>query len=275
MATGAPQGARVADPEAERAYATDAALERRAVAYVAEMPAAVSGNGGHNATYAAATALVHGFGIPPDRALELLLEHYNPRCQPPWSEKELQHKVQDAAARQHDRPFGWLRETAAASEGDVDLTGILAAVVPHDETPPSAPADPGRMPAELLRMPGFVGEVMDYCLATAPYPNQAMAFAGALSLLAFLAGRKVRDPGDNRTNIYLLGLADSAAGKDWPRKINTGVIHEVGLANCLGERFASGEGIQDALFQTPSMLFQTDEIDGILQSDQQGQGRPA
>ncbi len=99
LATGAPQGARVADPEAERAYATDAAVERRAVAYVAEMPAAVSGNGGHNATYAAATALVHGFGIPPDRALELLLEHYNPRCQPPWSEKELRHKVQDAAAR--------------------------------------------------------------------------------------------------------------------------------------------------------------------------------
>ena len=40
----------------------------------------------------------------------------------------------------------------------------------------------------------------------------------------------------------------------------------MGLADGLGERFASGEGIQDALFQTPSMLFQTDEIDGMLQS---------
>jgi len=122
------------------------------------------------------------------------------------------------------------------------------------------------MPDHLLRIPGFVGEVMDYCLATAPYPNPVMAFAGALSLLAFLAGRKVRDPGDNRTNVYLLGLAHSAAGKDWPRKVNTRIVHEVGLANCLGERFASGEGIQDALFQTPGMLFQTDEIDGMLQS---------
>ncbi len=115
-------------------------------------------------------------------------------------------------------------------------------------------------------MPGFVGEVMDYCLETAPYPNPVMAFAGAVSLLAFLAGRKVRDAGDNRTNVYLLGLAHSAAGKDWPRKVNTRIAHEVGLAHGLGERFASGEGIQDALFQTPGMLFQTDEIDGMLQA---------
>ena len=154
----------------------------------------------------------------------------------------------------------------------VDLSGILGqtGACGADDSHNAARApeipDPGPMPPEMLRMPGFVGEVMDYCLATAPYPNPVMAFAGALSLLAFLAGRKVRDPGDNRTNVYLLGLAHSAAGKDWPRKVNTRIVHEVGLANCLGERFASGEGIQDALFQTPGMLFQTDEIDGILQS---------
>jgi len=154
----------------------------------------------------------------------------------------------------------------------VDLSGILGqtGACGADDSHNAARApeipDPGPMPDHLLRIPGFVGEVMDYCLATAPYPNPVMAFAGALSLLAFLAGRKVRDPGDNRTNVYLLGLAHSAAGKDWPRKVNTRIVHEVGLANCLGERFASGEGIQDALFQTPGMLFQTDEIDGILQS---------
>jgi hypothetical protein len=118
----------------------------------------------------------------------------------------------------------------------------------------------------MFRVPGFVAEVMDHCLATAPYPNAALAFCGALALQAMLSGRKVRDAGDNRTNIYLLGLAHSASGKDWPRKINTRILHQVGLAPCLGERFASGEGIQDALFLQPSMLFQTDEIDGMLQS---------
>ena len=115
-------------------------------------------------------------------------------------------------------------------------------------------------------MPGFVSEVMDHCLATAPYPNVVMAFCGALALQAVLAGRKVRDPGDNRTNLYLLGLAHSSAGKDRPRKVNTEILHAIGLSSQVGGRFASGEGIQDALFMEPSMLFQTDEIDGMLQS---------
>lgn len=115
-------------------------------------------------------------------------------------------------------------------------------------------------------MPGFVGDVIDHCLATAPYPNQAMAFCGALSLLGYLAGRKVREPGGLRTNLYLLGLAHSSSGKDWPRKLNTAILHQVGLADCLGDRFASGEGLQDSMLATPAMLFQTDEIDGILQS---------
>ncbi len=115
-------------------------------------------------------------------------------------------------------------------------------------------------------MPGFVSEVMDYCLETAPYPNVAMAFAGALALQATLAGRKVRDPGDNRTNIYLLGLAHSSAGEDRPRKINAEILHTIGLSGQIGGRFASGEGIQDALLTEPGMVFQTDEIDGMLQS---------
>jgi hypothetical protein len=122
------------------------------------------------------------------------------------------------------------------------------------------------LPAELLRVPGFVSDVMDHCLATAPYPNTALAFCGALALQALLAGRKVRDCADNRTNLYLLALAYSSVGKDWPRKVNTHIMHRVGLVGALGEKFASGEGIQDALFVTPAMLFQTDEIDGLLQS---------
>ncbi|MEX0718041.1 MAG: bifunctional DNA primase/polymerase, partial [Planctomycetaceae bacterium] len=87
-----------------------ALVERRALAYLDRMSPAISGQGGHGATYAAATALVHGFGIPPERALDLLLEHYNPRCDPPWTEKELAHKVHDAATKSHERPFGWLRD---------------------------------------------------------------------------------------------------------------------------------------------------------------------
>jgi hypothetical protein len=143
---------------------------------------------------------------------------------------------------------------------------LTSAGVADDDPPEPVADDPGPMPDELLRIPGFISQVMDYTLSTAPYPNVVLAFAGALALQAFLAGRKVRDPADNRTNLYLLGLAHSAAGKDHPRKVSTRIIHAVGLSDCLGDKFASGEGVQDALFVTPCMLFQTDEIDGMLQS---------
>ena len=243
------------------------AVERRALAYLQSMPPAVSGQGGHSTTYTAATVLVHGFDLDPERALQLLLAEFNPRCQPPWTEKELRHKVQDAASKPHDRPAGWLRDQEMDREQGVDLSAFMAKRPDSEDEPasPSIPEDPGPLPEELLRIPGFVSEVMDHCLQTAPYPNTVMTFCGALALQAFLAGRKVRDSGDNRTNIYLLGLAHSAAGKDWPRKVNTRILHQVGLSDSLGERFASGEGVQDALFIKPAMLFQTDEIDGMLQ----------
>ena len=159
------------------------------------------------------------------------------------------------------------KATVTEDVADVDLSGFRMVRVPCS-TPDSPPAstDPGPLPESLCRIPGFVSEVMDLCLATAPYPNVPLAFCGAMSLQALLAGRKVRDEADNRTNIYLLALAYSAVGKDFPRKVNAAILHRVGLVNLLGEKFASGEGIQDALNLTPCMLFQTDEIDGLLQS---------
>jgi hypothetical protein len=173
----------------------------------------------------------------------------------------LEHNGDFTAAASALRSLGYGQDTSAP---DVDISSIVAQAAPAE--PMALIDDPGPIPDELLRIPGFVGEVMDFCLQTAPYPNQVMAFCGAVALQSFLAARKVRDPGDNRTNLYLLGLAYSSAGKDWPRRINTSLLHEIGLGHCSGDKFASGEGLQDALFLNPAMLFQTDEIDTMLQS---------
>ena len=62
--------------------------------YVASQPPAIAGSKGHNATFRVACRLV-GFGLTDAQTLELLRE-FNARCQPPWTEKELRHKVQDA-----------------------------------------------------------------------------------------------------------------------------------------------------------------------------------
>lgn len=66
----------------------------RARAYVAKMPAAVSGNGGHAQTFAVACSLAR-FGLGEEGILALLRE-YNQQCQPPWTERELRHKARSA-----------------------------------------------------------------------------------------------------------------------------------------------------------------------------------
>lgn len=76
--------------------ASEADRIRRAGLYLAAMPAAVSGQGGHEQTYKAALAVTRGFDLAEHVALELLRE-YNGRCDPPWTERELEHKVHDAA----------------------------------------------------------------------------------------------------------------------------------------------------------------------------------
>lgn len=245
-------------------------VESRAIAYLNAMPPAIAGSGGHSQTYAAATALVHGFGLDPAESLSILTNHYNPRCNPPWSDKELQHKVNQAATKPHDRPYGWLRDDGSIEtiDNDVDLSkfmiGSSQPAIAAQPPPPESTPDPGQLPERLFDVPGFVRRVMDFTLANAPYPNIGLAFCGAMALQSFLAGRKVCTSGDLRTNLYLLALASSGTGKEFPRKVNSQILFQIGMSGSLGDKFASGEGIQDALVRTGRMLFQNDEMDGVL-----------
>lgn len=79
----------------------------RARRYLASMDPSISGEGGHNAALRAAVALVRGFNLSTSDALTLMLEDFNPRCSPPWTEKELRHKVEEAEAK-GEKPWGYL-----------------------------------------------------------------------------------------------------------------------------------------------------------------------
>ncbi len=97
------------DRDADLFAEVDSSLRHRITRYLDKCPPAVSGDGGHGRTFAVACALVWGFALDPETALELLADHYNPRCTPPWSIAELQHKVEDAnKAASHQKPRGWL-----------------------------------------------------------------------------------------------------------------------------------------------------------------------
>jgi hypothetical protein len=76
---------------------TTASVTHRARKYLEQCEPAVSGQRGSTKTFVIAQKLTRGFGLDEATALELLEMHYNPRCQPPWTHRELERKVREAA----------------------------------------------------------------------------------------------------------------------------------------------------------------------------------
>lgn len=120
--------------------------------------------------------------------------------------------------------------------------------------------DPGPLPEELTHVPGFIGKLADFTLATGHSPNRVLAFSGALAMLAHLTGRGFADTHGTRTNLYVVVLGDSGIGKDDPRKTNARLAQRVDFSESIAEAFASGEAIEDELYKCPSILFQSDEV---------------
>jgi hypothetical protein len=100
-----------------------------------------------------------------------------------------------------------------------------------------------------------------HILASAIRPQPWLAVGAALAALGTLIGRKVRTESNLRSNLYVLGIAESGGGKDHARKAIKEILFQAGLAEHLGgERLASGAGLISALTRQPASLFQIDEF---------------
>src|SRR5262249_23606388 len=51
-----------------------------------------------------------GFDLGAELGFSVLWDHFNDRCDPPWTEKELRHKCRDADKPPFNKPRGWLRD---------------------------------------------------------------------------------------------------------------------------------------------------------------------
>lgn len=192
-------------------------------------------------------------GMTAPAILAALLAENAGRCVPPLPDREVE-RIAGSVARYEPDQFA----TAAAEHHFEQLR----------EGPGGGdPRDPGPIPAHLLTVPGFIAEVMAYTLATSHRPLPAIALAGALALLGTLTGRKVRAEDNARTNVYVLGVAPSGGGKDWPREVNKRILHEAGAEHLIGpEEIKSDAGLVTAMEQHPACLIQYDELGRTLKT---------
>ena len=65
----------------------------RAQKHIDTLDPAVSGSGGHAATYRACRILVNDYNLSVEEAWPILLT-YNEKCDPPWHEKDLRRKLE-------------------------------------------------------------------------------------------------------------------------------------------------------------------------------------
>ena len=82
-------------------------ITERARRYVAKMPEAISGQHGHSTMFKVTCVLVQGFDLNMGDA-RTLLEEYNVTLTEPFSQKELEHKLQDADRKESAKGRGYL-----------------------------------------------------------------------------------------------------------------------------------------------------------------------
>ena len=91
----------------------------RARRYLRKCEPAISGQKGHDRTFLAARVVRYGFNLSEGDSLTLLQEEHNPRCEPPWSERELLHKIQQADTKPFGKPRGYLLDGGSAYDPSV------------------------------------------------------------------------------------------------------------------------------------------------------------
>jgi replicative DNA helicase len=199
--------------EAPRAASapTNADAIKRASAYLARIPGAVSGSGGHQTTWTAALAVVRGFDLSDADAYDLLAREYNPRCSPPWKEVELRHKIANAAAARTDRGYLLHKELPARTPrpappsppANAPTSGPVPAAAPPSEPPAPPPAPPGDWeppvefgafdlpPFPLEALPPELADFVLACSEATQTPPDLVALQALAACSAALAKRVV------------------------------------------------------------------------------------
>ena len=91
-----------------RAYDSPRAVLERAAKYIEKMPIAVDGSNGSGDCFRVACVCRKGFLLSIDDSLDAMRD-WNSNCQPPWTEHELRHKLEDAGKA--PGPSGYLVKT--------------------------------------------------------------------------------------------------------------------------------------------------------------------
>jgi Protein of unknown function (DUF3987) len=113
---------------------------------------------------------------------------------------------------------------------------------------------------------GALKTIQSWILENSWVPQPAFAFSASLALLGTLASRKFIFQGTT-SNMYLLNIAGSGSGKDFPQQSLKELLSIVRADRLLGAGdYSSDASLMDGLANNPVRLDIMDEAGGILKS---------
>ena len=137
---------------------------------------------------------------------------------------------------------------------------IVAEVVLGNVLPAAKP-----LPKGWDNVGGVLADMMKLMVTTAKRPQPVLALGASLCAIGALMGRKYRTESNIRSNLYVVGIAESGAGKNHSRVVINELFSKAGLLHYLGgNKIASGAGFIAAIQRQPSSLFQLDEFGMFL-----------
>lgn len=167
-------------------------------------------------------------------------------------------------ARHRGRLYG-LRQLLDEIEANVDDTKEAPQATENEPVAVKKPSD-HRMPAHLLSPGGFLGRLIGWILSQSFKPQAELALGAALSILSLLTGRKIMSTQGTRTNLYIVAVAPSGAGKESPRACIKRLLVASGLGGSISEGAVSGQGLLSAVRAVLSHLTVWDEFGLVLQA---------
>lgn len=191
--------------------------------------------------------------------------------------------VQHALSVDLDGAFQWLGSRLGLIEQPVEIAPPKVeekAPVPHDpetgeimeekpETgiPVSEPGD--ELPEHLTRVPGLLGDVVEWICRASSRPNRTLALGAALGVMASVIGKGIAGPQNaNSPHLYILAMAPSGVGKDGPLKAITKLLKASSMTDRIGpSEFMSMSAVINFLLERkahPTFTCAIDEFGAYL-----------
>jgi hypothetical protein len=185
--------------------------------------------------------------------------------------------VQHALSVDLDGAFQWLGSRLGLIEQPIEIAPPKIETPAHDpETgeiveEPAAPEEPtsDELPEHLTRVPGILGDVVEWICRASSRPNRTLALGAALGVMASVIGKGMAGPQNaNSPHLYILAMAPSGVGKDGPLKAITKLLKASSMTDRIGpSEFMSMSAVINFLLERrahPTFTCAIDEFGAYL-----------